>query len=169
MALNHFSARHFGAVSLTTLRGGGGIIACQSTVSAAPDGYTLMQGYVATHGTSPATRTVPYDAIKDFTPIGMIGGTPNVLVVGPSVSATTFKAFLDFLHKGTEGTSYGSAGQGSLTHLTTMRGCSTCCFFLDVTSAFDAVVRDFVVSFRVFGPLLPPFLAYKTISSFSKK
>lgn len=98
--------------------GGGGIIACQSTVSAAPDGYTLMQGYVATHGTSPATRTVPYDAIKDFTPIGMIGGTPNVLVVGPSVSAATFKAFLDFLHKGTEGTSYGSAGQGSLTHLT---------------------------------------------------
>ncbi len=37
-------------------------------------------------------------------------------------------------------------------HLTTMRGCSTCCFFLDVTSAFDAVVRDFVVSFRDFGP-----------------
>jgi DNA-binding transcriptional regulator YhcF (GntR family) len=42
--------------------GGGGVIACQTTARAAPDGYTLMQGYVATHGTSPATRKVPYDA-----------------------------------------------------------------------------------------------------------
>ena len=48
--------------------GGGGTIACQATARAAPDGYTLMQGYVATHGTSPATRKLPYDAIKDFTP-----------------------------------------------------------------------------------------------------
>ena len=61
--------------------GGGGVIACQATARAAPDGYTLMQGYVATHGTSPATRKLPYDAVKDYTPIGMIGGTPNVLVV----------------------------------------------------------------------------------------
>src|SRR5674476_1293283 len=61
--------------------GGGGVIACQATVRAAPDGYTLMQGYVATHGTSPATRKLPYDAVKDFTAIGMIGATPNVLVV----------------------------------------------------------------------------------------
>ncbi len=98
--------------------GGGGVIACQATASAAPDGYTLMQGYVATHGTSPATRDLPYDAVKDFTPIGMIGGTPNVLVVGPAVPAENFKAFLEYLRKGADGTSYGSAGQGSLTHLT---------------------------------------------------
>jgi tripartite-type tricarboxylate transporter receptor subunit TctC len=55
--------------------GGGGVIASQNTAKSAPDGYTLMQGYVATHGTSPATRALPYDAVKDFTPIGMIGGT----------------------------------------------------------------------------------------------
>ena len=47
--------------------GGGGTIACLTTARAAPDGYTLMQGYVATHGTSPATRKLPYDAVKDFT------------------------------------------------------------------------------------------------------
>src|SRR5882724_13507396 len=46
--------------------GGGGVIACQTTAHAAPDGYTLMQGYVATHGTSPATRKLPYDPIRDF-------------------------------------------------------------------------------------------------------
>ena len=61
--------------------GGGGVIACQAAARAAPDGYTLLQGYVATHGTSPATRKLPYDPVKDFTPVGMIGGTPNVLVV----------------------------------------------------------------------------------------
>jgi tripartite-type tricarboxylate transporter receptor subunit TctC len=98
--------------------GGGGVIACQITARAAPDGYTLMQGYVATHGTSPATRDVPYDPIKDFTPIGMIGGTPNVLVVEQSVPAKNFKEFLDYLHKNASQVSYGSAGQGSLTHLT---------------------------------------------------
>ena len=36
--------------------GGGGVVACQTTARATPDGYTLMQGYVATHGTNPATR-----------------------------------------------------------------------------------------------------------------
>ena len=64
--------------------GGGGIVGSQATARAAPDGYTLMVGYVGTHGTNPAVRTLPYDAIKDFTPIAMVGGTPNVLVVPPS-------------------------------------------------------------------------------------
>ncbi len=68
------------------LGGGGGVIASQTTAKAAPDGYTLMQGYVATHGTSPATRKLPYDAVKDFTPVGMIGGTPNVLVVNAALA-----------------------------------------------------------------------------------
>jgi tripartite-type tricarboxylate transporter receptor subunit TctC len=98
--------------------GGGGVIAAQSTARAAPDGYTLMQGYVATHGTSPATRKLPYDAIKDFTPIGMIGATPNVLVVNSSVPAKNVKEFLDYLKKNPGKVSYGSAGPGSLTHLT---------------------------------------------------
>ena len=49
--------------------GGGGVVASLATARAAPDGYTLMLGYVATHGTSPATRKVPYDAVRDFTPI----------------------------------------------------------------------------------------------------
>src|SRR4030095_15973013 len=61
--------------------GGGGVIASQTVARAAPDGYTLLQGYVATHGTNPATRKVPYDPLKDFTPIGMIGATPHVMVV----------------------------------------------------------------------------------------
>jgi len=98
--------------------GGGGVIASVATAHAAPDGYTLMQGYVATHGTTPATRRVPYDAIKDFTPIGMIGGTPNVLVVNANVPVRTLAEFIDYAKKNPGKLTYGSAGQGSLTHLT---------------------------------------------------
>jgi len=98
--------------------GGGGILACQAALRAPADGYTLMQGYVATHGTSPATRALPYDAIKDFTPVGMIGGTPNVLVVNANLPVKNLKEFLDYVRKNPGRLSYGSAGQGSLTHLT---------------------------------------------------
>jgi tripartite-type tricarboxylate transporter receptor subunit TctC len=98
--------------------GGGGVIACQATARAAPDGYTLMQGYVATHGTSPATRKLPYDAVKDFTAIGMIGATPNVLVVNSALPVKNVKEFIDYVKKSPGKVNYGSAGQGSLTHLT---------------------------------------------------
>ncbi|CAN7710510.1 tripartite tricarboxylate transporter substrate binding protein [Variovorax sp. LjRoot84] len=98
--------------------GGGGVIASQNTARAPADGYTLMQGYVATHGTSPATRKLPYDAVKDFTPIGMIGGTPNVLVVNADVPAKDFKQFVAYAKANPSKISYGSAGAGSLTHLT---------------------------------------------------
>lgn len=98
--------------------GGGGVIASQATMRASPDGYTLMQGYVATHGTNPATRKVPYDPIKDFTPIGMIGATPNVLIVNSQVPVKNMKEFIDYARKNPGKLSYGTAGQGSLTHMT---------------------------------------------------
>jgi tripartite-type tricarboxylate transporter receptor subunit TctC len=98
--------------------GGGGVIASQTTMRAAPDGYTLMQGYVATHGTNPATRKVPYDPIKDFTPIGMIGATPNVLIVNSQIPVKNMKEFIDYVRKNPGKLSYGTAGQGSLTHMT---------------------------------------------------
>ncbi len=106
-------------IIVDNIGGGGGAIACQTTAKAAPDGYTLMQGYVATLGTSPATRSkLPYDAVKDFTPVGMIGGTPNVLVVNTALPVNTLAEFVAYLHKNPGKVSYGSAGQGSLTHLT---------------------------------------------------
>lgn len=98
--------------------GGGGVVASQLTARAAPDGYTLMQGYVATHGTTPATRKINYDPIRQFTPIGMIGATPNVLAINANVPAKTVKEFIDYVKRNPGKVSYGSAGQGSLTHLT---------------------------------------------------
>ncbi|CAA9431415.1 MAG: BUG/TctC family periplasmic protein, partial [uncultured Ramlibacter sp.] len=98
--------------------GGGGVVACQITARAPADGYTLLQSYVATHGTTPATRRVSYDAIKDFTPIGMIGATPNVLAINANVPARNIQEFIDYVKRQPGKLSYGSAGQGSLTHLT---------------------------------------------------
>jgi tripartite-type tricarboxylate transporter receptor subunit TctC len=98
--------------------GGGGVVACQATARAPADGYTLLQGYVATHGTTPATRRVSYDAIKEFTPIGMIGATPNVLAVNANLPVKTVAEFIDYIKRNPGKVSYGSAGAGSLTHLT---------------------------------------------------
>jgi tripartite-type tricarboxylate transporter receptor subunit TctC len=106
------------SVVVDNIGGGGGVIASQNTARAAADGYTLMQGYVATHGTAPATRKLPYDAEKDFTPIGMIGSTPNVLCINTSLPPQNFKAFLEYVKQNPGRLSYGSAGAGSLTHLT---------------------------------------------------
>src|SRR6188472_2864163 len=91
------------------LGGGGGVIACQTTARAPADGYTLLQGYVATHGTTPATRRVSYDAIKDFTPIGLIGATPNVLAINDQVPAKSIKEFIDYVKRNPGKISYGSA------------------------------------------------------------
>ena len=97
--------------------GGGGVIASQAVARAAPDGYTLMVGFVGTHGTNPAVRKVPYDAVKDFTAIAMVGGMPNVLVVHPSVPVADLKALLDYAKKNAGKLSYGSGGIGALSHL----------------------------------------------------
>ena len=97
--------------------GGGGVIASLATAKAAPDGYTLMVAYVGSHGTNPATRKLPFDAIKDFTPIGLIGATPNVLVINEDLPVKNLKEFVAFAQKNPTKFSYGSSGPGTLTHL----------------------------------------------------
>lgn len=97
--------------------GAGGSIAATTTARAAPDGYTLMVGYVGTHGTNPAVRKLQYDAIKDFTPIAMVGGTPNLLVVANSVPATDVKSFIDYAKANPKKVNFGTGGIGLLNHL----------------------------------------------------
>src|SRR3954463_13465961 len=97
--------------------GAGGSIAATATKRAAPDGYTLMVGYVGTHGTNPAVRKLEYDAVRDFTPIAMVGGTPNILVVTPSVPSSDLKAFVDYAKKNPAKLNWGTGGIGLLNHL----------------------------------------------------
>ena len=104
-------------IIVDNMGGGGGAIASQVTAKSAPDGYTLMIAYVGTHGTNPAVRKLTYDAIKDFTPVGMIGATPNVLIINPALPIKNLKEFIDYAKKNPAKLSYGSAGPGTLTHL----------------------------------------------------
>ena len=97
--------------------GAGGAIATQAAARATPDGYTLMIGYVATHATNPAVKKLPYDVVRDFTPIAMIGGTPNVLVVSPAMPVKTLAEFVDYARKFPQKVNYGTSGKGTLNHL----------------------------------------------------
>ena len=97
--------------------GAGGAIATQITARAPPDGYTLMIGYVATHATNPAVKRLPFDAVRDFTPIAMIGGTPNLLVIRPTVPAKTLAEFVAYAQSNPQKINYGTSGKGTLNHL----------------------------------------------------
>jgi len=133
------------------ISGGGGTIASQTVARAAPDGYTLMVGYVGTHGTNPAVRKVPYDAVKDFTAIAMVGGTPNVLVVQPSMPVADVASLIEFAKKNPAKTNYASGGIGTLNHLAMeqFRG----------AAGFEAVV----VHYRGIGPAINDFRAGQTM------
>ena len=98
--------------------GAGGAIATQMAARAQPDGYTLMIGYVATHATNPAVKhNLGYDAVRDFTPIAMLGGTPNVLVVARAVPVNTLTEFVAYAKANPRKVDYGTSGVGTLNHL----------------------------------------------------
>ena len=126
--------------------GGGGAIASQAVARAAPDGYTLMVGYVGTHGTNPAVRKLPYDAIRDFTAIAMVGGTRNVLVVHPSVPAADLRSFVDYARNNAGKLNYATGRIGLLNHLALEQ--------FRAAAGFDAVYAHY----RGIGPALTDML-----------
>ena len=128
--------------------GAGGSIAAMATARAAPDGYTLMVGYVGTHGTNPAVRKLPYDAIRDFTPIAMVGGTPNILVISPAVPATDLKSFVAYARANPGKLNYGTGGIGLLNHLA----------LVQFTSAAELPVSGYV-HYKGIGPAITDMLA----------
>ena len=134
--------------------GGGGIVGALAIARAAPDGYTLMLAYVGTHGTNPAVRKLPYDAIKDFTPVAMVAGTPNVLVVPQSLPVKTLAEFIAHCKANAGKLSYGSAGPGTLTHLAMEQ--------LKVATGLDLVH----VPYRGIGPAITDILGGQTQALF---
>ena len=97
--------------------GGNGAIASEFVAKSAPDGYTLLFGYIATHGINPALSKVPYDPVKDFAPIAMIAEAQEVLVVHPSVKANTVAELIALAKAKPGSLSYASAGNGTAPHI----------------------------------------------------
>jgi tripartite-type tricarboxylate transporter receptor subunit TctC len=105
--------------------GASGNIGADAVAKAAPDGYTIGIATASTHALAMSmSARLPYDPIKDFAPVGMIGSQPYVLVVYPGLPARDVKELIA-LAKAKPGTlNYGSAGIASLAHLATALFCT---------------------------------------------
>ncbi len=98
--------------------GAGGTIAGEYVARSAPDGYTLSMGSAATLCIAPALYPrLPYDPVRDFSPISVVAATSFVLVVHVSIPARSVKEFVALAKAKPAQLRFGSAGSGSATHL----------------------------------------------------
>jgi tripartite-type tricarboxylate transporter receptor subunit TctC len=97
-------------------RGGAdGNIGAQQVATAKPDGYTLLMGSAGPLAVNPAIySSMPFDASKDFTPIGLVGKVPQVLVVNPSLNITTFAQLIAYAKANPGKLTFASSGIGSM-------------------------------------------------------
>ena len=106
------------AVVVDNRGGAGGSIGTGFLAKAAPDGYTIGVATASTHGINPAVYPrLQYDATKDFTTITNLASVPNVMSVNPSVKANDMKAFIALAQSQPNKLAYGSAGNGSVSHM----------------------------------------------------
>jgi tripartite-type tricarboxylate transporter receptor subunit TctC len=97
--------------------GAGGTIGAADVARAAPDGYTLVLGTVASHGTGALMMAnVSFDPVKDFQAITLIANAPSIMVVHNSVAVRTPAELVDYLRKN-PGTNFTSSGPGTTAHL----------------------------------------------------
>jgi tripartite-type tricarboxylate transporter receptor subunit TctC len=97
--------------------GAGGTLGAGVVARAAPDGYTIFMATIA-HAIAPALyHNLPYDFIKDFAPVGLVGTVPNVLIVNNTVPAKTVPELIAYIKKHPKQVNFGSAGIGSTEHL----------------------------------------------------
>ena len=97
--------------------GGGGVIAADFVAKSAPDGYTIYMGFHPTQSILVHLQKLPYDPAKDFAPIILVGSSPNILVVHPSLPVKTPKELVEYARSNPGKISFGSPGSGSSGHM----------------------------------------------------
>ena len=96
--------------------GANGSIASEYVARAQPDGHTLMLGYIATHSMNPALQKLRYDPVADFTPVGLVGYSPTLMVANASVQVKDVKDLVAQLKAKPDKYTYASAGNGTAPH-----------------------------------------------------
>ena len=108
-----------GSIVIENIGGSGGAIGAAAATQAQPDGYTILLAGATTHITEGLLKSRPlYDPLKDLTPVSGIAITAFAITVHPSVPATDLKQLLAYIKANPGKLAYGSAGHGSLNHLT---------------------------------------------------
>jgi tripartite-type tricarboxylate transporter receptor subunit TctC len=98
--------------------GGGSILGTEALARAEPDGYTIGLANTSSHAATTAlVRTLAFDPIKDFAPVAMIGSSPFVLLVTPSLHARNVQELIALAKASPGKLNYASAGIGTLSHL----------------------------------------------------
>ena len=98
--------------------GAGGNIGADLVAKSAPDGYTILEGALSTHAVNVSLYSrMPYDPVRDFAPITLVAVTPNVLVLNPSVPASSVKELIAYAKANPGKLSFGSGSNGSAGHL----------------------------------------------------
>jgi len=98
--------------------GAGGNIGAESVAKSAPDGYTLVMATVGTHAINGALYAkMPYDMVKDFTPVSLLASTPNLLVVNNNLPVKNIPELIAFMKANPDKLSFGSPGVGTSVHV----------------------------------------------------
>jgi tripartite-type tricarboxylate transporter receptor subunit TctC len=106
-------------IVVENLTGGGGSIGAARVAKAAPDGYTMVMGNLGTHAAAVGLyKNLSYDPRVDFEPVMLVASTPMVLVVRKSLATETLKDFTAYAAAHPHKLTFGSAGTGSISHLT---------------------------------------------------
>ena len=98
--------------------GAGGNIGSELVAKATPDGYTLEMGTVGTHAINASLYAkMPYDHVKDFVPVILVAGVPNVLVVNPTVPVNSVAELIAYAKANPGKLNFASSGSGTSIHL----------------------------------------------------